>query len=220
MFKRLLLLALTASPALALEAEGTSPLFRRQSTCAIGWKVCGDGCIPQLYTCCPSQKGGCSSVTSVCQLGSNGEYLCCPIGRTCVGAGGVTTIPGGGGTIISTRTVAVPGDDETSTSTSTFTIDVPGFTSTFTVDVPDVSSKTTTTTSEADETTNVPTPVIPDETSTTTTTTSTRRGIASGSPSTTSVPTITPPVTTNGALSYGASFFQAIAAGIIALFVI
>ncbi|UNI13856.1 hypothetical protein JDV02_000554 [Purpureocillium takamizusanense] len=69
-------------------------VFARQDTklsCSdVGEKPCGNACIPLTYTCCPDQKGGCPA-TSVCQLGDNKVYGCCPVGKTCNGDATVTT---------------------------------------------------------------------------------------------------------------------------------
>lgn len=77
---------------------------------------CGSGCIGYLETCCPDKSGGCP-VSSVCWLGNNGKYGCCPIGEICDGPGGAITStigsPGG------TSTVSIPEQPPTTTSTTT-----------------------------------------------------------------------------------------------------
>jgi hypothetical protein len=89
----LLLLTLSATGTLAL--HGLDLFSRQELSCATeNMKDCGTGCIPFSYTCCPDGSGGCP-VTAVCVLADNDEYGCCPIGETCSGDGGVTTIPGG-----------------------------------------------------------------------------------------------------------------------------
>jgi hypothetical protein len=82
---KLLFLSLTASVAIA--ADMSLMLFARQS-CQLGEKVCGTGCISAIDTCCPDGSGGCP-VSQYCELGSNNQYGCCPIGDTCSGNGGV-----------------------------------------------------------------------------------------------------------------------------------
>jgi hypothetical protein len=139
-----------------------SPLHRRQlielSCAESGMKDCGTDCIPITYTCCPSGAGGCPTATTECQLMDNGEYGCCPIGETCVGDGGVNTIPGGTETII--ETIDVPGE--------TSTIEVPEYTTTETPDVTvteteTVPEETYTTTETPDVTVSMPsvTPTAP-----------------------------------------------------------
>lgn len=71
-------------------------LHARQDSCGLAMSECGDGCIPIGYTCCPGGEGGCG-LAETCVLGSNDEYGCCPIGRRCIGEGGVSTRGGGGG---------------------------------------------------------------------------------------------------------------------------
>lgn len=62
------------------------------STCAIGRKPCGTGCINSLYTCCPDGSGGCG-IGDECQQDTNGNWGCCAIGEDCVGtvSGAYTT---------------------------------------------------------------------------------------------------------------------------------
>lgn len=78
-------------------ASGFSPLLPRQSITelpcsSIGRKDCGTGCIDLTWTCCPDGSGGCPP-TAYCDLASNGEYGCCPKGKSCVGPGGAYTTP-------------------------------------------------------------------------------------------------------------------------------
>jgi len=105
----------TMLPTLVLVATFTTPLLaslpfpaplngtiaRRQSgTCADQGEIdCGSGCIPQGWTCCPDGSGGCSPIEQ-CELGSNGQYGCCPTGQTCSGAGGTLTSGSGCGSQI------------------------------------------------------------------------------------------------------------------------
>ncbi|KAL0944972.1 GPI anchored serine-threonine rich protein [Colletotrichum truncatum] len=179
--------------------------FTRVPCSEIGRKDCGDGCIPLLSTCCPDGSGGCP-VTSVCQLGNNGKYGCCPIGRVCTGAGGAST-----NSITLTRTVTDESTVElppTPVPTTTETPDVPTETPTLTPE------ETSTQTPEEPSATTSTSLVVPDKTTTTTTTT--RAPVPTSTPSpTTSRP---PVVTANGALTYGASFVQAVGAAALALF--
>jgi len=79
----------TFLPLLASALQDHGMLFRRDSvSCDPGDKVCGSYCIPSNYTCCPDLQGGCATSTTVCQLGNNGVYGCCPIGDVCTGDGG------------------------------------------------------------------------------------------------------------------------------------
>ena len=103
----LALLAATAAadrlkPVTPVTPAGADPLQKRQS-CGIAQEECGAGCIPLGWTCCPDGLGGCG-ILETCVLGSNDEYGCCPVGRRCVGEGGVTTIGGGGGGDLPTPT--------------------------------------------------------------------------------------------------------------------
>ena len=82
-------------PVTPVTPAGADPLQKRQS-CGIAQEECGAGCIPLGWTCCPDGLGGCG-ILETCVMGSNDEYGCCPVGRRCVGEGGVTTIGGGGG---------------------------------------------------------------------------------------------------------------------------
>lgn len=127
MYKSIVLLATTAFA--AVEAGFLSPLDRRQlvelSCAESGMKDCGSDCIPFTYTCCPGGAGGCPTASSVCELADNGEYGCCPIGETCVGDGGVNTLPGG--TVVTT--IDVPGE----TSSIEVTVSYPEETETVTV---------------------------------------------------------------------------------------
>ena len=115
------LLSLTA---VVIGTEFKSFLLPRQDVVVIpcsqqGLKDCGSGCIALTDTCCPNRAGGCPLGT-FCDLGPNGEYGCCQIGKICTGNGGVVTSAGG--------TITIPG--------GTSTITIPGETSTETVDVP------------------------------------------------------------------------------------
>lgn len=65
-------------------------LFVRQSSCPSGEKICGSGCIPTSYTCCPDESGGCPP-TEYCGLADNGVYGCCPNGETCTGSATAVT---------------------------------------------------------------------------------------------------------------------------------
>jgi hypothetical protein len=85
---KLLLLSFTASVAIA--ADMSLMISGRQSSCQIGEKVCGTGCISIADTCCPDGSGGCP-LSQYCELGSNNQYGCCPIGEVCSGNGGVKT---------------------------------------------------------------------------------------------------------------------------------
>ncbi|KPM43694.1 hypothetical protein AK830_g2850 [Neonectria ditissima] len=110
-----ILLILSASGVLAAVA---SPFLAERQIYKVpcgdqGKKDCGVGCIDLSWTCCPSGDGGCPS-TSVCFLGSNGEYGCCPRGTVCEGAGGASTDA-------STSTIVVTGEGETSTIVSVST---------------------------------------------------------------------------------------------------
>ncbi|KAK0373902.1 GPI anchored serine-threonine rich protein [Colletotrichum limetticola] len=199
--KKLLVLAL---PALALAEEAFSPLKRQivEIPCSeSGRKDCGDGCIPLTYTCCPDQQGGCP-LTSTCWLGNNGQYACCPIGKQCVGPGGVNTEPGS--TVTSTLffTESIP-DEKTSTSFFASTS-----TATFTL-TSEIGTTSAETSLVPKPTTSLPAPPVVSNTPTTTAT----------------LPTITansttarsPPVTVNAANTHGGSILQAMAAGAVAL---
>ncbi|KAK1624495.1 hypothetical protein BDP81DRAFT_437698 [Colletotrichum phormii] len=199
--KKLLVLAL---PALALADEAFSPLKRQivEIPCSeSGRNDCGDGCIPLTYTCCPDQQGGCP-LTSTCWLGNNGQYACCPIGKRCVGPGGVNTEPGSTVTSTLSFTESVP-DVETSTSFFASTS-----TATFTL-TSEIESTSTETSLVAEPTTSLPVPPV----------------VSSHSTTAAVLPTITvnsttarpPPVTVNGANTHGGSILQAMAAGAIAL---
>ncbi|CAM1505185.1 Fc.00g108220.m01.CDS01 [Cosmosporella sp. VM-42] len=103
-----------------------------------GLKDCGVGCINLSWTCCPSRAGGCPP-SARCNLGSDGEYNCCPLGAICAGPGGATTLR-------STDTIIIPGETSTiiqeSTSTSTI-IGEPTTTSEPTVPAEPTTSSTT-----------------------------------------------------------------------------
>ncbi|OAQ69898.1 hypothetical protein VFPPC_13277 [Pochonia chlamydosporia 170] len=107
--KNLVVLAFASgSLATLFEASGLLPRDTTQVACSdLGRKNCGVVCIEQSETCCPDQQGGCP-VGSVCWLGDNGKYGCCPVGKTCQGPGGsditTNTITGPG----STSTVTIP----------------------------------------------------------------------------------------------------------------
>jgi hypothetical protein len=156
MYKSIVILAAAFA---AVEAGSFSPVLRRQlvelSCAESGEKDCGDLCIPLDYTCCPSGDGGCPTATSVCQLGDNGEYGCCPLGETCAGDGGSNTLPGG--IIVSTETIEVPGEtsvivDPTYTvPEETETVTVPEYSYTDTV-----TASVTVTVPEETETVTVP----------------------------------------------------------------
>lgn len=66
-------------------------LAPRQEICRESSKVCGSGCIPRSYTCCPRFSGGCEP-GYYCRVGSDGVGGCCRIGRVCHGPGGISTI--------------------------------------------------------------------------------------------------------------------------------
>ncbi|KAK7408385.1 hypothetical protein QQX98_009425 [Neonectria punicea] len=125
---KFIILALSATGALAAVS---SPFLAERQLYKVpcsdqGQKDCGDGCIDLSWTCCPGGDGGCPS-TSVCFLGNNGEYGCCPRGTTCEGAGGASTDA-------STSTIVVTGEGETSTivseSTATDDYEAPSDTTT------------------------------------------------------------------------------------------
>ncbi|OAA50345.1 hypothetical protein NOR_00795 [Metarhizium rileyi] len=107
--KRFVLLAFASGSLAALfEASGLLTRDTTQVACSdLGRKSCGAVCIEQSQTCCPDQAGGCP-VGSVCWLGDNGKYGCCPVGKTCEGPGGSD---------ITSETVTAPGSTSTSTST-------------------------------------------------------------------------------------------------------
>lgn len=108
MMNKLILLALSAAGTLA-SSHSDAMLLERQLVpipCdEQGRKDCGVGCIPLSWTCCPSGAGGCPA-TAYCNLGSNGEYNCCPRGQICGG-------PGGASTDRFTNTVTLPGETST-----------------------------------------------------------------------------------------------------------
>lgn len=89
--KSTLLLAFAGLGSMALEV---SPLNKRQLEripCdELGMKDCGNVCIDLTDTCCPDEAGGCPA-SATCELGSNGDYGCCPLGETCTGPGGAIT---------------------------------------------------------------------------------------------------------------------------------
>lgn len=100
---KFLTLALSATGALA--ALGSHPaLVERQLSCATTEKDCGTGCIEKAWTCCPDGKGACGP-TDYCNLGTDKNYNCCPVGSVCTGAAGTPT----------------PGPTTTRTLTSTIT---------------------------------------------------------------------------------------------------
>ena len=103
MIPKTLTLALLSAIATADTLKPVTPpapptLEKRQLSCGIAQEDCGTGCIPLGWTCCPDGSGGCG-ILETCVLGTNDEYGCCPVGRRCVGEGGVTSIGGdrGGG---------------------------------------------------------------------------------------------------------------------------
>lgn len=103
MIPKTLTLALLAATAAADTLKPVTPpvppaLEKRQLSCGLTQEDCGTGCIPLGWTCCPDGSGGCG-ILETCVMGSNDEYGCCPVGRRCVGEGGVTSIGGdrGGG---------------------------------------------------------------------------------------------------------------------------
>ncbi|EFQ33756.1 GPI anchored serine-threonine rich protein [Colletotrichum graminicola] len=204
MLKTLLVLALSAT---ALAADAFFVFNKRQTvpiSCSdSGLKVCGDGCIPLTYTCCPDQQGGCP-LSSTCWLGTNGAYGCCPIGRRCTGPGGVDTLPGSTLTSTIFFTESVP-DDETSTS---FLVSTSTSVFTFTSEVENTSTET---------------PFLPKSTTSTSvapiTNTQTLSLVAPTSISRVT-PTEAPPVTANGASSRSGPLLQAVAAGAVALLAI
>lgn len=69
---------------------------KRQLSCRPLEEFCGNKCMPMGHNCCPGFKGSCD-MFNYCALGSNDEYGCCPVGMRCVGEGGVTSVPRGGG---------------------------------------------------------------------------------------------------------------------------
>ncbi|KAI8721258.1 hypothetical protein NCS52_00573000 [Fusarium sp. LHS14.1] len=100
---KIFLFALSASGALAAYR---SPLLAARQVVTIpcsdrGLKDCGTGCIQQDWTCCPSKAGGCPP-TAYCDVGTNGEYGCCPNGSQCGGDGGANTQA-------MTSTIVIPG---------------------------------------------------------------------------------------------------------------
>ncbi|SPO03259.1 uncharacterized protein DNG_05941 [Cephalotrichum gorgonifer] len=123
------------NPAGFIAASKPAPVVKRQDDGQCGFMQieCGIGCIPSTWTCCPSGAGGCG-ILEKCQLGSNGEYGCCPIGKTCIGEGGVTTDDSlGGSTPQTTRGSGggslpdpTPTDDDFGTPTATGGLTFPG----------------------------------------------------------------------------------------------
>ncbi|EEU39871.1 uncharacterized protein NECHADRAFT_93011 [Fusarium vanettenii 77-13-4] len=100
---KIFLFALSATGVLAAYR---SPLLAARQVVAIpcsdqGLKDCGTGCIQQDWTCCPSKAGGCPP-TAYCDVGTNGEYGCCPNGSQCGGDGGANTRG-------MTSTIVIPG---------------------------------------------------------------------------------------------------------------
>ncbi|OLN87524.1 hypothetical protein CCHL11_06137 [Colletotrichum chlorophyti] len=208
MLNALLILGLSATTL----AHDAFPVFNKRQTVPVpcgqsGRKDCGDGCIPLTYACCPDQQGGCP-LTSICWLGTNGEYGCCPIGRRCTGPGGVNTLPGGVVTSTFTRIETIS-DEETSTfvlePTPTFV-----FTST--------STSTSSSTFAFDEESTA-TSSEPETTSTSSSSTSVITVRTTTFPATTASPTPTqsPPPTVNDAIAQGVSLLQGIVAAAMAL---
>ncbi|CAG9976172.1 unnamed protein product [Clonostachys byssicola] len=67
------------------ELLGTSDLDTRlveRAECGLGKKVCNNGCIPMLATCCETGGGYCD-ISEYC----TSDDGCCPIGKTCSGTG-------------------------------------------------------------------------------------------------------------------------------------
>ncbi|KAF4965911.1 hypothetical protein FZEAL_10719 [Fusarium zealandicum] len=95
---KVFLFVLSASgPVAALRGPllARSPLLAERQVITIpceeqGLKDCGSGCIQQDWTCCPSRAGGCPP-TAFCDVGTNGQYGCCPTGSVCDGNGGANT---------------------------------------------------------------------------------------------------------------------------------
>ena|SRR3569833_89497 len=116
--RAVILVSLLASAAVGTQLSGGN-IKRQGGDCSsVGLKACGDGCVPLSYTCCPDQKEGCPANT-VCSLGDNNEYGCCPIGRVCQGPGGAitSTITGPGETTSITDISTVTGTTITDIST-------------------------------------------------------------------------------------------------------
>lgn len=117
--KFLVLLAATGVVASNLVSPLLAPRQLVEVPCSDqGLKDCGEGCIYLSYTCCPDGAGGCPA-SAYCNLGTNGEYNCCPRGSICGGPGGATTIRQ---TQTLTNTLTVPGETTTIVDESTSTI--------------------------------------------------------------------------------------------------
>jgi hypothetical protein len=63
-------------------------------SCGFLESPCGTGCMSISDKCCPDGSGSCG-IDQVCQLGTNGQYGCCPLLETCDG-------PGYGGNTVTT----------------------------------------------------------------------------------------------------------------------
>lgn len=124
--KSFLVVSLAASGALATYFQASNLLQRDlvEVPCSEqGRKDCGTGCILLTDTCCPDQRGGCHVGTN-CWMGDNGQYACCPIGKTCSGPGGVITYPGG------INTVTISNQPPTTTAQPPVTTEEPAPTTT------------------------------------------------------------------------------------------
>ncbi|CAF3470293.1 unnamed protein product [Fusarium graminearum] len=111
MYNKILLIALSASGALAsVQYSPSFPLLSVRQVVEVPCseqklKDCGEGCIQEDWTCCPSKQGGCPP-TAYCEVGTNAQYGCCPNGSVCNGEGG-------GSTRASTDTLTLAGGDTT-----------------------------------------------------------------------------------------------------------
>lgn len=138
------LLLLSAAAALA---AAHSPLLTPRQLVEVsctdqGLTTCGDGCIPPSWTCCPDGQGNCLP-GQYCDVGSDGEPACCPLGAVCQGPGGVNSYT-------RTHIIPVPGETSTLVGETTETAENPGH-----------EGPTTTTDEVAVETTETSKPVVP-----------------------------------------------------------
>ncbi|KAM6514011.1 hypothetical protein FALCPG4_015194 [Fusarium falciforme] len=149
-----LLLILSATGALAAaDSPLLAPRQLVQVPCAdLGLKTCGGGCIRLSWTCCPGGQGGCPP-QEYCDIGSDGEPICCPRGEVCQGPGGVNT---DAHTYTRTDTIPVPGETSTIVDESIESAQTPGY------EEPTESAESITTPEEVViETTETNKPVVP-----------------------------------------------------------